>query len=112
MNNRSSLSKSNNTPWMDTLTLISVISQKDDQGFETPTESSRTIDCNFYDGVSRGEFYESLKAGKKASATVEIWPEDYQKEDIADYNGTKYSVLRHYPSGYGTIFLILEEVVH
>lgn len=112
MNSRLSLSKSNNTPWMDELKLISVSSPKDEQGFEMPVESSRTIDCNFYDGVARGEFYESLKAGKKASATVEIWPEDYQKEDIAVYDGTRYSVLRHYPSGYGTIFLILEEVVH
>ena len=43
---------------------------------------SSLVTSNFYDGVSRGEFYESLKAGKKASATVEIWPEDYQKEDI------------------------------
>lgn len=111
MSGRTVVSQSNKTPWMDTLELINISDTKDDEGYKKPVETPRTIDCNFYDGVARGEFYESLKAGKRASATVEIWPEDYQKEDIAEYDGTRYEILRHYPSGHGTIILILQEVV-
>lgn len=103
--------RSNDTPWMDELQLIAVSKTQDNEGFDVNTETSRTVDCNFYDGVSRGEFYESLKAGMRATATAEIWPEDYQNETLVAFDSMRYEVIRHYPSGYGTIYLILQEVI-
>lgn len=103
--------RSNDTPWMDEISLITVVTTRDNAGYNVDTETSRTVDCNFYDGVSRGEFYESMKAGMRASATAEVWPEDYLKETLVEFDGVRYEVIRHYPSGYGTIYLILKEVV-
>lgn len=106
-----SRNSSNNTPWMDEISLIAVTATQDAAGYDVTSESSRAIDCSFYDGVARGEFYESLKAGMRASATVEIWPEDYQNERLAEFDSVRYEVIRHYPSGHGTIYLILQEVI-
>ena len=113
MNSRYGQHRSNDTPWMDEIDLISVKKTRDGDGYDDISDlPRRTVDCNFYDGVSRNEYYESMKAGMRASATAEIWPEDYRKETLVEFDGDLYEVIRHYPSGYGTIYLILQEVIH
>lgn len=101
----------NRTPWTDDLTLISVEVTQDAEGYETRTETEREIFCCFYDGVGRDEFYESMKAGMRASASAEVWAEDYERETLAEHAGIRYVVNRHYETGRGTVMLILQEVI-
>lgn len=101
----------NRTPWADDLKLISVEDTADSEGYKTRVETEREILCCFYDGVSRDEFYESMKAGMQASCSAEVWPDDYERETLAEHDGIRYTVLRHYETSRGTIMLILQEVI-
>ena len=101
----------NRTPWTDELTLITKTVEKDAEGYDDVTESEKEIWCCFSDGVSRGEFYESMKAGMQASAQAEVWADDYERETLAEHDGIRYVVLRHYETGRGTVMLILQEVI-
>ncbi len=103
----------NRTPWMDEITLERENQTQGADGYHVPAgePEKRTIFCTFSEGVARGEYYESMKAGMRATASVECWAEDYEGETKVSHNGTDYSVLRSYPTGRGTVMLILSEVI-
>lgn len=103
--------RTNRTPWMDVIKLIAVSRAKDDDGYEQETETERTVCCTFSEGVNRTEFYEAMKAGIRASATVELWADEYDGEERAEVNGKTYSVVRAYETGRGTLDLTLTEVI-
>lgn len=103
--------RSNNTPFTDVCSLISVTTTKDADGYDTTAETSREIFCSVSDGVVRSEYYEAMKAGVKLSATVEVWQDDYQKETLLEHGETRYKVERVYPTGNGTLELSCSEVV-
>ena len=100
----------NRTPWTDVISLLSYTEVIDSEGYKTRTETATDVSCCFSEGVARGEFYESMKAGLRASCSAEIWEDDYQKEPRVRCEGTDYDVIRHYPTGRGTVMLILQEV--
>lgn len=103
------------TPWSDEIVLISYTATdgtiQDAQGYAAGTEVRKTVLCTFEDGVSQNEFYNSLKEGLQASASVELWTVDYSKEKFVEFNGTRYSVIRAYKSSFDCTVLILSEVV-
>lgn len=103
----------NRTPWMDEITLERESQTQGANGYNISAgePEKRTIYCTFSEGVARGEFYESMKAGMRATATVECWAEDYEGETKVFHNGVQYSVSRSYPTGRGTVMLILSEVI-
>lgn len=103
--------QTNKTPWTDVLTLVSYTSTSDAEGYVTKTESTTDVDCCFSEGVARGEFYESMKAGMRASCSAEVWEDDYGGQERVEADGKAYEVIRHYPTGTGTVMLILQEVV-
>jgi len=102
--------RTNKTPFTDVCTLITATVTTDADGFETKTLTSRNVFCNVVNGVVRSEFYEAYKAGIQASATVEIYEEDYQNETALSLDNKSYNVVRVYPTGYGTLELTLTEV--
>ena len=103
------------TPWSDEIVLISYAKKngtyQDAQGYAVGTETRRTVICTFEDGVSQGEFYSSLKEGLQASASVEVWTVDYQKEKFVEFHGTKYEVIRAFQSSFDCTTLILSEAI-
>lgn len=101
----------NRLPWAEDLTLIKRTVTTDAEGYESVTETVREIFCCFEDGVSRGEFYESMKAGAQASAQAEVWADDYDRETLAEHDGIQYNILRIRETGRGSLMLILQEVV-
>lgn len=103
--------QTNRTPWTDEITLISWTETKDNEGYETRTEVTDEISCCFSDGVARGEFYESAKAGMRATCSAEVWEDDYDNQTRVSADSRLFNVIRHYPTGRGTVMLILEEVV-
>ena len=103
--------QTNRTPWTDEITLISWTETKDNEGYETRTEVTDEISCCFSDGVARGEFYESAKAEMRATCSAEVWEDDYDNQTRVSADSRLFNVIRHYPTGRGTVMLILEEVV-
>ena len=102
---------SNRPPFSDVIDLVTPMKTADPDGYDDIEESARQIICTFSDAVARGEFYEGMKAGLNLSAEAEIWPEDYQHEELVEHNGIRYRVVRSYPTGQGTMILILTEVI-
>lgn len=103
--------RSNHTPWMDEITLISVTKTDDDDGYVTETETTREVFCTFAQGINRTEFYEGLKAGVSLSASVELWQDDYENETVCEFDNVRYNVVRVYETGKGTVELSLSEVI-
>ena len=103
--------KSNRTPFTDRVQLVNVQEVPDSSGYVTKTETPREVFCSFSLGVNRTEYYESMKAGVKLSATAEIWELDYAEEQLLDYGGKRYKIIRVWPTGTGLLQLYLEEVV-
>lgn len=101
----------NRHSWTDVIDLVAVETEKDDDGYDEATETSREVFCNFQSGVSRNEFYEGMKAGMQPVATVEVWEDDYEQETLCEYDDVRYSVIRHYPTGSGTLILVLQKVI-
>lgn len=105
--------KSNATPMSDICLLISTSAEKDADGYSAgrPESTEREVWCSFYEGTVRSEFYEAAKAGIRISATVEVWEDDYEGETLVSAMDTLYRLVRSFPSGHGTLYLSLEEVM-
>ena len=101
----------NRTPWTDFIDLIAVTETQDAAGYKHRTEESREVCVTFYDGVSRAEYYDGMKAGVLVTAAVEIWEEDFEKERELEADGVRYRIGRVRPTGRGTLMLYLEEIV-
>ena len=94
----------------DVCDLIAIEYTKDEEGYETAVETRTTHFCNWTDGVGQNEFYLAHKEGFQASASVEIFDEEYNKEKIVEFHGTRYNVIRMFVRKPDTAVLILEEV--
>lgn len=94
----------------DVCDLITERLTKDSEGYENRSERARTVFCNWMDGVSQNEFYLSHKEGFQASASVDIFTEDYEKERLVEFHGTRYNVIRTFHRTLDYVTLILEEV--
>ena len=90
--------------------LIAVSYTKDSEGYETETESVTTHFCNWTDGVSQNEFYLAHKEGFQATASVEIFSWEYNKEKTVEFHGVRYNVIRAFQRKPDVVTLILEEV--
>lgn len=90
--------------------LIAVTHIKDSEGYETTEETATTHFCNWTDGVSQNEFYLAHKEGFQASASLEMFSEEYKKQKIVDFHGVRYNVIRSFQRTPDVVTLILEEV--
>lgn len=100
------------TPWSDEIGLVAFDQSQDAEGYILPNKPElRNVFCTFEDGVSRGEFYSSMKAGLQASASVELWKVDYCGEKYVCFRKRFYKVIRSFPSSFDHVTLILSEVI-
>ena len=109
------------TPWSDEITLIWVESGQAASGFENRMEHRSTppLMCDWEDGVSQSEFYQSMKAGMQASAQAEVntadyldfWPAGFTGTRYAEFNGKRYRIIRSFPQTFDSLTLILEEAI-
>ena len=108
------------TPWSDEITLIWVERTQAASGFEAEKEHRSTppLICDWEDGVSQSEFYQSMKAGVQASAQAEVntvdyldfWPGGYSGYRFAEFCGKRYRIVRSFPQTFDSMTLILTEV--
>jgi len=81
------------------LTLIKQTPQDnktDDQGFYLPpVETKREVFAN-RKSVGYSEFYKSSQAGTVAQLKMIVRTDEYQEEELVEYEGRRYKVLRTY----------------
>ena len=100
------------TPWSDEIGLVAFDKSQDAEGYRLPTQPClRTIFGTWEEGVSQNEFYNSMKAGLQANASVEVWAVDYEGERFVCFRGRFYRVIRAFQSSFDHKTLILQEVV-
>jgi hypothetical protein len=109
------------TPWSDEITLIWVESGQAASGFENRMEHRSTppLMCDWEDGVSQSEFYQSMKAGMAATAQAEVntadyldfWPAGFTGIRYAEFKGKRYRIIRSFPQTFDSLTLILEEAI-
>jgi len=99
----------NTSAWSDEITLISRITTVDSDGYETYTETNRSVFCNFYDGVSINEFYSHNKDGFQQMAQADVNYFEYANEKIVEHNTTRYNVVRAFPISDDVTRIVLSE---
>lgn len=77
------------------LTLVSVKHEKDAIGQPVPKETEREVFCNV-SSVSRAEWMDAGQMGLKPEYKVTMFVHDYNGEEIAKLNETRFAVYRTY----------------
>ena len=100
------------TPWSDEIGLVAFDPSQDEEGYRLPTRPcTRSVICTFEEGVSQSEFYNSMKAGLQAGASVELWQVDYHGERYVCFRDRFFKVIRSFVSSFDYVTLILQEVI-
>jgi SPP1 family predicted phage head-tail adaptor len=82
------------------LTLISQIITEDAIGNQVPVETETIILCNLK-SVVRAEFYSAAAAGLKPEVVFVVHECEYNGEQLVEFEGKRYGVLRTYSGGRG-----------
>ncbi|WP_052152879.1 phage head closure protein [Dehalobacter sp. UNSWDHB] len=90
--------------WTDLLTLVA-LSEPDERvnehGFPNEqTETAKTVFANKL-SVGYSEFYKAAQAGYTAELKFDVYTQEYEGQEIAEYEGKRYRVLRTYVSKNG-----------
>ena len=59
------------------------------------TENKHIVFCA-KESISQREFFEANAAGLKAELKLKLWKQDYNGEQIAEYDGKRYKIYRTY----------------
>lgn len=100
--------------WANDVTLITLTEPEqktNENGFDNPlVEKKNTVFCNKR-SVSQGEYYKAQQAGKKVEAKLEVHTADYAGEELVEFEGKRYSVLKTYePPDSDTVELTLTDL--
>ena len=92
------------------LTLIQIVNGVDDYGDPAVAETSRTVFCRLA-SIGQKEFYQAQAVGLQPEIKFVLADYlDYQGELLAEYNGTRYRVLRTYRAGQELELVVYREV--
>lgn len=85
--------------WADELTLIALkhpTERVNANGFPNPTtEEKRVVFCN-KKPVGYSEYYKSQQIGVKVEFKADVHTVDYNGEELAEYKGKRYTILKCY----------------
>ena len=95
----------------DVIKLIDEIIVKDEYGNEKVSTSEPKEVFALIASVGRSEFYAAAHAGLKPEITFQIRVADYDSEELVEYDGMTYQVIRTYQTGPDWIELICERKV-
>ena len=79
----------------DVITLIKTTYTRDQYGIDQPAETGREIFCQV-DSVTRAEFYDAGRNGLNPEFKFTVFGPDYDGEEVIQYNGLRYAVVRTY----------------
>ena len=103
--------KTNSTPFSAKIQLITETHGTTADGYQVTKEKKRTVWASVNIGADRREFYLAYQAGSRISLTVEVWELEYKGENLIEYDGKRYNVVRAYPTGRDTLELSCTEAV-
>lgn len=79
----------------DVLKLITESFITDKYGNQVATETKKEVFCEVY-SISQNEFFSAGKEGFRPSFRFDIFFDDYEGEQIVEYNGKRYFIYRTY----------------
>jgi SPP1 family predicted phage head-tail adaptor len=91
------------------LTLITQIMIEDEIGNQIPVETKTIILCGLK-SVGRTEFYNAALTGLKPELVFVVHGYEYNGEQVVEFEGAKYRVIRTYATGFEEIELACERV--
>lgn len=92
------------------LTLIQQTYIEDEIGNQTPTEIKTVIYCGLK-SIGRTEFYNAIAHGLKPELIFNINKFEYSGEQLIEFEGKKYKVIRTYSNDLEKIELTCEKVI-
>jgi len=92
------------------VTLIKEATVYDDLGNPTKTEVKTPILCDLR-SIGRNEFYSAAVQGMKPDIAFVIYSFEYDDQNIVEFEGKRYTVLRTYGSDWETVELTCERVL-
>lgn len=95
----------------DVIKLIDEVIVKDEYGNEKVSTSELKEVFALIASVGRSEFYAAAHAGLKPEITFQIRVADYDREELVEYDGMSYQVIRTYQTGPDWIELVCERKV-
>lgn len=91
------------------LTLINQTVVEDEIGNQIPVETKTIILCGLK-SVGRTEFYNAALTGLKPELVFVVHGYEYNGEQVIEFEGTRYRVIRTYTTGFEEIELTVERV--
>lgn len=83
--------------WSDELVLIGTTpAPPDSQGFPTPALETRNAIFANRKSVGYSEFFQAKQAGYTEWLKFDVHSADYAKQELAEYEGKRYTILRTY----------------
>ena len=98
------------TVWKDELILIKETPVFDEVGNQIMQETLTTVFCDVK-SVSRSEFYNASSVGLKPTLVFKVHLFEYENEELVEYEGIKYNVIRTYIVDSENIELTCERVI-
>lgn len=95
--------------WNHEITLIAKRITGKDKLKQNITEEVKTVLLCRKKSITRSEFYQANKVGIRPSLVVEIHSFEYNNQELADFEGKRYHILKTYPVDFETIELTLTE---
>lgn len=92
------------------ITLKKLTSERDEDGYVTSydEDSSNEIFAEVK-SVTRTEFYNAMRAGVAAEIAFVVNIDEYEAQNVVDYNGKRYYVVRTYATSISDIELICSD---
>ena len=85
--------------WSDEITLIALsdpAERVNENGFKNPKAEVLTTVYANKKSVGYSEFYKAAQAGYQTEMKFDVLTEEYSGQELAEYNGKRYKILRMY----------------
>ncbi|HFU4362842.1 TPA: phage head closure protein [Streptococcus suis] len=95
--------------WNHEITLIAKRITGKDKLKQNITEEDKTVLLCRKKSISRSEFYQANQAGIRPSLVVDIHSFEYDNQELAEFEGKRYRILKTYPVDLETLELTMTE---
>ena len=95
--------------WNHEITLIAKKIIGTDELKQNITEEVKTLLLCRKKSITRSEFYQANQAGIRPSLVVDIHSFEYDNQELAEFDGKKYRVIKTYPVDLETLELTMTE---
>ena len=97
--------------WNNEITLIAKKITGKDKLKQNITEEVKTVLLCRKKSITRSEFYQANQAGIRPSLVVDIHNFEYENQDLAEFDGKRYRIIKTYPVDLETLELTLTEKI-